>query len=116
MKIDFRIIAAALLFFVFNQVSVATRVPEGFEGVISKIDSERITIKNEQAARVFNIEQAGICGWPTKKKIADVFKVGDKVIAYYFDLATNRPVPALNIFYSDEAKVRAFQEAEPPRR
>lgn len=64
-----------LLVFQICGLATARPAPEGFEGVITQLNSNFVTIKNQQGPKVFNIQQAGICGWPTKKKITDVFKI-----------------------------------------
>lgn len=113
MKTAFFRYVLALALLVISCAANASPQPEGFEGKVSAITAKLITIQNPQGTRVFQIDKAGVCGWPSKKRCIDVFKVGDKVIAYYFgNPAAKRTESALNIFYADEEKVRAFQQGE----
>lgn len=114
MKSIIRILAIALSLLVGSGLCSASAAPEGFEGVITSISAKQVTVKNQDGAKVFKIDKAGVCGWPTRKKIPDVFKMGDNVIVYCFSSPTSKsPTPALNVFFADEEKVRAFQKGEP---
>jgi len=91
----------------------ASRTPEIFVGTITQMSRKLMKIKGPEGTRQFDISKAGVCGWPTKKTCTEVFKVGDKVETSYFgDPASKKLVQALNIFYADEEKTHAFQEAE----
>jgi hypothetical protein len=95
------------------KLAQATRIPEVFAGTITQMSKKLMTIKGPVGSRQFDISKAGVCGWPTKKTCSEVFKVGDKVETSYFgDPASKKLVQALNIFYADEEKTHAFQEAE----
>ncbi len=88
----------ALVIFGISSFATAAPEPEAYEGTAAAITAKLITISGPLGAKVFEIDKAGVCGWPSKKRCADVFKVGDKVIAYYFgDPASKRAQPALNI-------------------
>lgn len=93
--------------------SFAAPMPEGYPGVVTKVDARSMTVRGDMGSKVFDIRKAGVCGWPTRKKVPEVFKVGEKVEVYHFsDIQSKAPIPALNVFFSDQAKVEAFQKQE----
>ena len=109
----YRLFLLAVLLLGTAKLAEASRMPEVFAGTITQMSKKLMTIKGPEGTRQFDISKAGVCGWPTKKTCTEVFKVGDKVEASYFgDPASKKLVQALNIFYADEEKTRAFQEAE----
>lgn len=91
----------------------ASPIPEEYSGVVTKVDARTMTVRGDPGLEIFNIAKAGVCGWPTCKRVSEVFKVGEKVIIYHFcGIDAEPPIKALNVFFSDEAKVKAFQKQE----
>jgi hypothetical protein len=112
MKSHLPILATLLLLLASVCPAAAGREPYEFAGIITKLNARYITIKSPRTTEVFDIQTAGICGWPSRKRIPEVFKIGDRVIVYHFYETTAQGlISVLNVFFADERKVRAFQQS-----
>ncbi|MES2924510.1 MAG: hypothetical protein V4819_23360 [Verrucomicrobiota bacterium] len=106
-----------VLLLIIPGLASASPQPEGYAGKIIRLDSKSVMVTGELGQKVFDIRKAGVCGWPTPKKVTDVFKTGDEVIIYHFgNNELKSPGAALNVFYADEVKTAAFQKQNPKRR
>jgi len=101
-----------LILIMLATASLAAPVPEECKGVVETLTPEIITLKTDDGLKRFSLRTAGVCGWPTKKKVHEVFRRGDLVAVYHFgDPESNDVQDALNVFFQDEKKNEEFQKS-----